>query len=141
MADFARVLAAVDAVRGTRSLATYLGQGERLSDDVVEGDSVGTAIRGFMSTRYVWTGTMQELLTAITPDDPPRDFPKTPKGLSARMKRLAPALEAVGIRATQPRHTTHSDRRWTLETAPTAQTPETRTDDAGNAIDPRAIPF
>jgi hypothetical protein len=141
MADFARVLAAVDAVRGTRSLATYLGQGERLSDDVVEGDSVGTAIRGFMSNRYGWTGTMQELLAAITPDDPPRDFPKTPKGLSARMKRLAPALEAVGIRVTQPRHTTHSDRRWTLETAPTAQPPETRTDDPENAIDARAIPF
>lgn len=142
MADFARVLAAVDAVRVTRSLATYLGQGERLADDVVDGDSVGTAIRGFMASRYGWSGTMKELLDEIAPDDPPRDFPKTPRALSSKLKRLAPALEAVGIRVIQPRRsTTHSDRRWKLETAQTAQPPETRTDDPENAVDARAIPF
>jgi hypothetical protein len=145
MADFARVLAAVDAVRGTRSLATYLGQGERLADDVVEGDSVGTAIRGFMANRSgkSWSGTMKDLLAEITPDPPARDFPKTPKGLGSRLKRLAPALEAVGVFLYQPGKTDKT-RTWMLQGDPkalTAQTPETRTDDPENAVDPRAIPF
>lgn len=140
MADFARVLSAVDSVRGTRSLATYLGQGERLADDVVEGDSVGTAIRGYMAGRSRWSGTMKELLEAITPDDPPRDFPKSPRKLASRVKRLAPALEAVGIFVHAPGKTDKT-RTWGVLTAQTAQTPETRTDDGGNGVDPRAIPF
>jgi hypothetical protein len=143
MADFARVLAAVDDVRGTRSLATYLGQGERLADDVVEGDSVGTAIRGFMANRSSWSGTMKDLLDAITPDEPGRDFPKTPKKLGSRLKRLAPALEAVGVFVYQPGKTDKT-RTWMLQGDPKAQTaqpPETRTDDPENAVDPRAIPF
>ncbi len=140
MADFARVLSAVDSVRGTRSLATYLGQGERLADDVVEGDSVGTAIRGYMAGRSSWSGMMKELLEAITPDDPPRDFPKTPRKLTSRVKRLAPALEAVGIFVHAPGGTDKT-RTWGILTAQTAQPPETRTDDGENGVDPRAIPF
>jgi hypothetical protein len=140
MADFARVLAAVDAVRGTRSLATYLGQGERLADDVVESDSVGTAIRGFMENRPNWSGTMKKLLDELAPDDPPRDFPRSPRKLASRLKRLAPALGELGI-VVGPPSKTDKTRTWGLFTAHTAQTPESRTDDAGNAIDPRAIPF
>jgi hypothetical protein len=140
MADFARVLAAVDGVRGTRSLETYLGQGDRLAEDVVEGDSVGTAIRGFMANRSSWSGTMQDLLAEITPDEPGRDFPKTPRKLGSRLKRLAPALEAVGVFVHQPGKTDKT-RRWGILTARTAQPPETRTDDAEKAVDPRAIPF
>jgi hypothetical protein len=140
MADFASVLSAVDAVRGTRSLATYLGQGERLADDVVEGDAVGTAIRGYMAGRSGWSGTMKELLAAISPDDPGRDFPKTPKKLGSRLKRLAPALEELGIFVHQPGKTDKT-RVWGLQTARTAQPPETRTDGVENAVDARAIPF
>jgi hypothetical protein len=140
MADFTRVLAAVDGVRGTQSLATYLGQRERIADDVVEGDSVGTAIRGFMANRSSWSGTMKELLAEITPDEPGRDFPPTPKRLQTQLKRLAPALEAVGVFVHPPRKTDHT-RRWVILTARTAQPPETRTDDPENAVDPRAIPF
>jgi len=140
MADFARVLAAVDGVRGTRSLETYLGQGDRLAEDVVEGDSVGTAIRGFMANRSSWSGTMQDLLAEITPDEPGRDFPKTPRKLGSRLKRLAPALEAVGVFVHQPGKTDKT-RRWGILTAQTAQTPEPRTDDPENAVDPRAVPF
>ena len=129
MADFARVLAAGDAVRGTASLATYLGQGERLADDVVEGDPVGTAIRGFMESRPGWSGTMKELLDEITPEEPPRDFPKTPRKLASRVKRLAPALEAIGVFVHAPSKTDKT-RTWGIFTAPTAQPPETPTGDA-----------
>ena len=140
MADFARVLAAVDDVRGTRSLATYLGQRERLADDVVESDAVGTAIRGFMAGRSSWSGIMKELLAEITPDDPGRDFPKTPKKLGSRLKRLAPSLEKLGIFVHQP-NKTDKTRTWGLQTARTAQPPETHADDVENAVAARAVHF
>jgi hypothetical protein len=140
MADFAKVLAALDGVRGTRSVATYLGQADRLSVDVVESDSVGTAIRDFAAGRSSWSGTMKELLAEIAPDDPPRDFPRTFRGLSSRVRRLAPALEAVGI-FLYPPGKTDKTRTWGILTAPTAQPPETRTDDVENAVEARAVPF
>ena len=140
MADFARVLAAVDDVRGTCSLETYLGQGERLADDVVESDVVGTAIRAFMATRTSWAGTMKELLAVITPDDAGRDFPKTPKKIGSRLKRLAPALEELGILVSSPSKTDKT-RTWVLETALTAQPPKTHADGFENAVDAWAVPF
>jgi hypothetical protein len=129
MADFAKVLDALDMELGTERLATYLGQGERLADDVVEGDPVGTAIRGFMESRSSWSGTMKELLDEITPEEPPRDFPKTPRKLASRVKRLAPALEAIGVFVHAPSKTDKT-RTWGILTAPTAQPPETPTGDA-----------
>jgi hypothetical protein len=146
MADFARVLAALDAVRGTRSLATYLGQRERLADDVVDGDTVGTAIREFMSIPgRSWSGTMKELLAEITPDDnPPRDFPKTPRRLSSCLKRLAPALGELGIFVHPPRGKTDKTRTWRVEAASTAQTaqpPESPAEHVGSGDEAWAIPY
>jgi hypothetical protein len=130
MADFAKVLDALDMELGTDRLATYLGQGERLADDVVEGDSVGTAIRGFVESRPTgWSGTMKELLEAIKPEVPPRDFPKSPRKLASRVKRLAPALEAGGI-FVHPPGKTDKTRTWGIFTAQTAQPPENPTGDA-----------
>ena len=140
MADFARVLAAVDAVRGTGSLATYLGQGEGLADDVVESDVVGTAIRAFMATRTRWAGTMKELLAAILPADAGRDFPKTPKGLGSRSRRLAPALEKLGILVTSPSRK-NKTRIYTLETAQTAQPPDSRAHSVETSFANQAVSF
>lgn len=44
MADFARVLAAVDKVLGTNALDAYRGQGARLAEDVIESDPVAAAV-------------------------------------------------------------------------------------------------
>jgi hypothetical protein len=130
MADFAKVLDALDMDLGTERLATYLGQGERLADDVVEGDSVGTAIRGFMESRPGWSGTMKMLLADLTPAaDPPRDFPKSPRKLASRVKRLAPALEAIGVFVHAPGKTDKT-RTWGIFTAQNAQPPEIPTGDA-----------
>lgn len=126
MFDFARVLAALDGVRGTKSLDAYLGQGERLADDVVEGDSVGSAIRVFIEARTSWSGSMNDLLRDLRPDDPPPDFPRTPEKMSARMKRLIPALELVGIEVKQPEKNDKT-RIWRM-IARTAQPPESGPD-------------
>jgi hypothetical protein len=144
MADFARVLAALDEIRGTRSLATYLGQRERIADDVVQGDSVGSAVAEWLEeTRgTIHTLTMKELRRALVAHDSEVEarLPRTDCGLGQAMKRLAPALRYGGFEITQPRKTDKT-RKWTLTTAQTAQAPESRTGDAKKGVDPRALPF
>jgi hypothetical protein len=94
MADFARVLAALDTLHGTESLPAYLQQRVRVVEDVLEADAVAGAVRELVS----WQGTAAELLTKITPESSrPRDWPANPRALVARLKRLVPALRQIGV--------------------------------------------
>ena len=100
MADYARVLAAVDAILGTNGLDRYLAQRGELQREAAEGDRMGSAVITWMEHRTGWTGTATELLEAITPERRPKDWPTTPRGLSAALRRVAQPLEAAGIRVT-----------------------------------------
>jgi hypothetical protein len=91
MADFARVLAALDAVCGWDTLATYTEATRDAARAVLDADPVAQAVCVLVE-RNAWHGTHDELLAALTPERPGRDWPKTPRGLSGRLKRLAPAL-------------------------------------------------
>lgn len=105
MADFARVLAALDRLRGTKALDAYLGQRGRVVEDVLEADAVAVAVRELGD----WQGTAGDLLKRITPEDKrPRDWPTNPRALVARLKRLVPALWQVGSEITF--HTERSSR-------------------------------
>ena len=99
MADFARVLAALDGPDGSdgRALPIYLGQGGRIAQEVVESDIVGQAVEKFMDKKNNWDGTASELLAAITPEKPPKDWPTTGRGMAGSIKRLTPALRAIGF--------------------------------------------
>ncbi len=97
MADFARVVAAVDIARATSALATYCGNRETLAEDVVDGDAVAAAVRDFVDRMGEWRGTASELLAELRADPMPRDWPTTGKTLGARLKRFAPTLRAVGV--------------------------------------------
>tara|TARA_R110002072_G_scaffold19443_4_gene72020 strand:- start:2170 stop:4725 length:2556 start_codon:yes stop_codon:yes gene_type:complete len=124
MADFAQVLAKMDRVLGTQALNHYLGQQGRLAETQIEDDPVGMAIRNFIRSTGSFHGTTQDLLRAIRPDYPPKDWPWTPRKLSAHIKRITPALRAVGIEVA-PRDRKDKTRRWKLwSTAHTAQPPE-----------------
>jgi hypothetical protein len=99
LADFACVVAAMDTVLGTHALGLFLGQRERIAVEVIESDAVGVAVMAFMTDRTEWTGTPKELLRELTPQDRiPHGWPKFPRGLTGRLKRLLPALKSVGIR-------------------------------------------
>jgi hypothetical protein len=144
MADFACVLAALDEIRGTRSLVTYLGQRERIADDIVEGDPVASMVAEWLeATRgTIHTLTMKELLRALVAHDSEgaHRLPRTARGLGGALKRLIPALLLRGYVIT-PNRKTDKTRKWTLTTAQTAQAPESRTEDAKKGVDPRALPF
>jgi hypothetical protein len=120
MADFARVLAAVDAVRGTESLQTYLGQTDRLSEDVIDGDVIGPALKEFMQRNPSWSGNLKELLGRLSPEHPPKGFPRSPRALSGQLRRLVPALECAGIIVTAPARSDKT-RTWKLSVRPATQ--------------------
>jgi len=105
MADFAKVLAAMDEATGMGSLAIYETQGNRIAGEVIESDPYGSAIVRFMSTRKDWSGTAQELLDAIMPAEGGREWRINGRKLSAQLKRLAPALLVEGVQVIPPRPT------------------------------------
>ncbi len=98
MADFARLLAGVDAVLGTDGLATYLEQAADLAADSVAADPVMAALERRIWTE--WVGTAAELLDRLPPADPgwrpPRDWPADPRALTAVLRRRAPSLRRLG---------------------------------------------
>ena len=69
----------------------------------IDADQVGCAIRdGIMGTATAWHGTAQSLLSALVDLVPPeardrRSWPADATRLSARLRRLAPAMRLVGI--------------------------------------------
>jgi hypothetical protein len=79
MADFARILLAVDEVLGTDGYGTYTEQASRTAETVAEGDSVAVAIRE--NVTEPWEGTASALLKLLTVEKPPRDWPATPQGM------------------------------------------------------------
>jgi hypothetical protein len=124
MADYARVLRAVDKILGTSGLAVYLEQRGELQREAAEGDPVGMALLSFMLKREEWSGTAGDLLVEISPDHPGREWPKTPRGLSARLRHLEHPLLAAGLRVTFPGPSGHEGRRLlaleTVRNEPTA---------------------
>jgi hypothetical protein len=121
MADFARILAALDTVLGTASLDRYLGQASTVAEAVIDADPFATAVRTFIDAQHTWTGPAGELLAALPiPQPRPREWPTTPRALSARLTRSAPSLRRLDYQLGQAgRAGGTGQRRWQL-TAPTA---------------------
>jgi hypothetical protein len=114
MADFGRVLAALDQVHGTDACATFLGLRAELSETIVSDDLVASAVRDLIGSRGRVQGTATELLTLLPKPDPtPRSWPKTASALGARLARVAPALRNLGYAVTSVR--TANSRYWILE--------------------------
>lgn len=109
MADFARVLLAVDKTLGTTAYDSYAEQAGRTAEQVADADSVAVAIRERIISE--WQGTAGELLKRLTPEKPPKDWPTTPQGMGGRLSRAAPALRRLG---------------WTVERPPRADKKGTR---------------
>jgi hypothetical protein len=115
MADFATVLVALDRVTGSRSFDSYVNMGTTIAADVVAGDAVADAVAMFVRRERSWTGKPTELLKAVTPDPPPKGWPRQANVLTRSLRRAAPALQKVGVIVDfDPR--TSVGRRITLST-------------------------
>jgi len=92
MADFARIVAAVDAVTGSSGLKHYLAKQESLAADSLTGDPFILAV---MELQY-FEGTSAELLQRVAPEKPPRGWPRSPRMVTTRLRRHAPAMARTG---------------------------------------------
>ncbi len=98
MADFARILAALDSVTGWTTLADYTAAAVDLAATVLADDPVADAVRRHLAKVGAWSGTAAALHAALpTPDPRPRTWPKSARGMSGALHRLAPALRAQGV--------------------------------------------
>jgi hypothetical protein len=98
MADYARILAALDQVTGWTTLAAYVASAADVNETVLEADPIAATVRAHLTIhRHGWTGTAAQLLELITPESPPRAWPRTPRALAGQLRRLAPALRAAGV--------------------------------------------
>lgn len=111
MADFGRLLAAMDCVRSDNcALDTYMSQRQRIAETVIESDAVALAVQSLVDAEHRWEGTAAELLARITPEKPSKGWPRTPQAMGGRLKRLIDALKQTGIAVDYP---PRSDRRGT----------------------------
>ncbi|MBK9741389.1 MAG: hypothetical protein IPO93_18370, partial [Actinobacteria bacterium] len=111
MADFALIAAAVDRVLdntgvSSGALKTYVEGQVDVQLDVAEADPVAVAIHALMvdGTEGIWRGPWRDLLEAIStyrPSNGRDDWPTDSHALSTRVTRLASALAAMGLMATQ----------------------------------------
>jgi hypothetical protein len=105
MADFAlwgeAVCRAIGETPGA-FLTAYTGNRQEASEALVEDSPVAVALRSFMADKVEcedtprwWRDTLTNRLS--DPQHPPARWPKRPRGLSGQLRRLAPALRAVGL--------------------------------------------
>ena len=126
MADFACVLAALDQacpeLTGGAALERYLGQRGRIARDVVDSDPVAERIEALVEDHHgTWSGTMGDLHEAITPDKPTRSWPANGRALASCLKRIAPALEQVGIKVEKLEPRTNRGFIYKIEAARAVQ--------------------
>jgi hypothetical protein len=112
MADFARILAAVDAELGTSTLDRYASQAANLAADGLSGDSLAARILAVVKGPF--EGTSAQLRSYLiergpdgsTDDDAdewkePKDWPADARAVTGRMRRLAPAFRKTGWTVTE----------------------------------------
>jgi hypothetical protein len=67
-----------------------------------------------MAERKEWEGTAGDLLDQLTPERPPRAWPKTPQGMGRAITKIAPGLRKVGIEVDHSREAGSGRRIWKL---------------------------
>lgn len=109
MADFARVLAALDAVTGWDTLASYRAKVAALAVSLIEGNTFAYAIYKLATSPSPggldpapWEGTAAQLLDRlrqICADTrmPAADLPEDVRAVGKRVREIAPSLRKAGI--------------------------------------------
>lgn len=118
MADFAHWVVAAEAALPWpegKFLEAYEGNRQEAVEVSLEADVVGSAVRALLADREVFEGTAQELLALLESkaNDATRrmrSWPTSPRSLSSRLKRAAPALRQAGVAVIREREG-HTGRR------------------------------
>lgn len=103
MADFAIwVHAGLGVEQATAFSSAYANNRATAHDVALDGSLLAGRLRAFMDGQVDWRGTAGELLKVLTEsaDESTRrskTWPKSPRGLSGQLRRIAPHLRAAGI--------------------------------------------
>ena len=104
MADFAMWASACETALWPAGSfwSAYCRNRDEAVEGVIEADPVAAAVRAFMSTQTVWTGTASDLLGALAEGVDERvskskTWPDSPRALSGRLRRAAAFLRKIGI--------------------------------------------
>jgi hypothetical protein len=103
MADFSLWATAAEASHEQgKFIQAYQRNRQCAIESGLEGSPVASALRTFMDSRVSWEGTATNLLNELSHyagerTRMQRSWPKSAKGLSGQLRRLATALRAVGI--------------------------------------------
>lgn len=110
MADFARVLAALDQVTDWATLSTYRAKIADMSMTLIEGNAFAQALYRLITTPGYdgstppdhWEGTAAELLSALhevcrRANIAIAELPENVQALGVRLSQVAPSLRKVGI--------------------------------------------
>jgi hypothetical protein len=112
MADFALTLIAVDQVLGTTGLAHYLGKQTALAADSLTGDPF---IVELAKRTGGIEGTAAEILAALRVEHPPRDWPRSARSVTQRLRRHSPAMRRADWRVDHDGAANHANVvRWTI---------------------------
>ena len=121
MADFARILAAVDAELGSSGLSRYRERSGRMAADSLTADEF---IGRLMARRYECTNaTAGRILAELTPEGKdwrkPKDWPRNARAVTTLLRRHAPALRRLGWTVYDDGgHNKENATQWTVEPPP-----------------------
>ena len=151
MADFAKVLSAIDQINETEGLRRYRERAAHLAADSVASDPF---IARLQDINYRCTDkTAAQILAAVTPmrelangsivpDKPPQDWPKKARVVTTRLTRHAPALRSLGwqIGNDNGKNMAHATR-WTIAPpAPDSESDEPQTSYSGSTSSSKNMP-
>lgn len=112
MADWARWVTAAEPALGIADgaiLQAYARGRQHAAEQTLDGDPVAVVVQALSRP---WHGTAAELLALLTPAGrTPHEWPKTPRGLSGVLRRLAPDLRRIGIDVVFDKREAHTGRR------------------------------
>lgn len=120
MADFALWITAAEIALGWKEgsfLAAYTKSRQAANETLVDQDPVAKAVRDLAEAdNNRWTGTASALLDKLSDREgeaktKAKSWPKSPQGLSNRLRRVAPSLRAGGIEINFRREDTTERRR------------------------------
>lgn len=124
MADFARVLAAVDQILGTTGLSRYTTRAGTMAADSLTDDPF---VMGMQKALTEFEGTSADLLAKVpAPDEKrlPKGWPANARALTTLLKRQAPVMRRAGWFVTDlpPGH--DNAVRWRIVRPDKAEPPE-----------------
>jgi hypothetical protein len=110
MADFALVATAAEEPLGLAPgtfMQAYSGNRAEAIQETLDADPLGAALLTMMDTGELWDGTCKELLLKLEGlvdegTKRSREWPKSPRSVSGRLRRLATFLRESGIHVTFP---------------------------------------